>query len=270
MSRTDATNLIDDLELFDYRVELDVFSGPLDLLLYLVEKDEIDIFDIPIARITRQYLEYLSVLETIDIELAGEFLVMAARLMEIKSRMLLPRLNGEANEDQTDPRHDLVRQLLEYKAYRQAAGRLQELARRETLVYARAANESPLAQPEAGPESVPIRGVQIWDLVAAFARVLRDSTTAAVASRVVYDETPIQVHMERIERELKRKGHLAFSELFDGPPDRGRLVGIFLALLELVKSRRVRAEQNELFGEIWIFPVERTEATPTTSTLTEG
>lgn len=256
MARADALTFPEEeLELLPYRVELDVFTGPLDLLLYLVEKDEVDIFDIPIARITNQYLEYLSVLETIDIETAGDFLVMAARLMEIKSRMLLPGPKTDEEIDE-DPRRELVRQLIEYRNYRQAAARLQELARRESLVYTRARDSSALLVEPTTPGPAPLHGVQVWDLVAAFARVLRDTQTAAAASRVRYDETPIHVHMERILAELKRQGRLAFSELFRDRVDRGRLVGTFLALLELVKTRRVRAEQNELFGEIWIFPVD--------------
>ncbi len=253
----------DELELFDYRVELDVFAGPLDLLLYLVQREEIDIFDIPIARITEQYLEYLRVLETIDIALAGEFLVMASTLMEIKSRMLLPQTGGHEPEGDDDPRRELVKQLLEYRRFRRAAETLRHLADEASLIYSRVPQREPVEAEEEAGEPI-FQGVQVWDLVAAFGRLMRDTAAATAASRVVYDDTPIHVYMERILRDLEQRGQLAFSELFRDHPDRARMVGVFLALLELVKAGKVRAEQNELFGEIWILPAvaEPADSTP--------
>ncbi len=255
----------EELELFDYRVELDVFAGPLDLLLYLVQRDEIDIFDIPIARITEQYLQYLRVLEQIDMTLAGEFLVMASTLMEIKSRMLLPQAAGDdaaEQEDQEDPRRELVRQLLEYRRFRRAAETLQQLADEASLVYARSSRPDADMDELAQPAELMYQGVQVWDLVAAFGRLMRDMATATAASRVVYDETPIHVHMEQILEQLRRRGQIAFTELFRDRPDRSRMIGIFLALLELVKAGKVRAEQNELFGEIWILPADHCSTGP--------
>jgi len=242
----------EELELLNYRVELDVFAGPLDLLLYLVQRDEIDILDIPIAHITQQYLEHLEVLETIDMALAGEFLVMASTLMEIKSRMLLPQQEPEEQSEE-DPRRELVRQLLEYRKYREAAQTLQQLGEEAALIYTRAPQRQTDHPSDAESECL-FQGVQVWDLVAAFGRLLRDTATMAAASRVVYDETPIHVHMEQILQRLAQQGPVAFSDLFEGAVDRSRLVGVFLALLELVKAGKVRAEQNELFGEIWILP----------------
>jgi segregation and condensation protein A len=239
-----------------YRVELDIFRGPVDLLLFLVRKNELDILDIPLAQITEQYLEYLNLIRIVDVDVAGDFLVMATTLMEIKSRMLLPRVEG-AEEAEADPRAELVRQLLEYKRFRDAAEHLEQLAAEQQERLPRIPAE--LLHPATDPSSEPIRDVELWDLVSAFGRLMRQ-TLAVAPKNIVYDETPIQTHMERILERLARQGRLAFTELFELPLERGRVVGTFLALLELVKARRIRAEQNEPFGEIWVFPREEPPA----------
>jgi segregation and condensation protein A len=235
----------------DFRVELDVFHGPFDLLLYLVQREELDVFDIPISRITQHYLECMQQMQLINVELAGEFLVMASTLMEIKSRMLLPRTNAADEAEEADPRLELVRQLLEYKKFRNAAIRLQDLVRDQQRRYPRAVVEPPAAE---DPGEAVIRDVELWDLVSAFGRLMRE-TLALAPTSITYDETPIETYMERIVRLLAEQGQLAFSELLSGAP-RGRVLAMFLAILELVKTKQVRAEQNELFGEIWILPPE--------------
>jgi segregation and condensation protein A len=235
-----------------YCVSLEIFRGPLDLLLYLVRKNELDIFDIPIARVVEQYIGYLKVLQMIDMDVAGDFLVMATTLMEIKSRMLLPR-GDDVAELEEDPRAQLVRQLLEYKRFRDAAEQLHELAEEQLRRFPRVPVECVGQAADAATE--PIRDVELWDLVSAFGRLMRQ-TLALAPKAIVYDETPIQVHMDEILARLERQGQLAFSELFVGVPNRGRIVGIFLALLELIRSKKIRGEQNELFGEIWILPGE--------------
>jgi segregation and condensation protein A len=237
----------------DYCVDLDIFRGPLDLLLYLVRKDELDIFDIPIARVTEQYLAYLRILQMIDVDVAGDFLVMAATLMEIKSRMLLPRVE-EGSQEESDPRMQLVRQLLEYKKFRDAAENLQELAEEQMQRFARFPVER-MGQ-EVDPGSEPIRDVELWDLVSAFGRLMRQTLALAPRS-IVYDETPIEVHMQEIMSLLSRHGQIAFWDLIAGSPDRGRIVGKFLGVLELVRSKRIHAEQMEPFGEIWLVATER-------------
>jgi len=231
----------------DYKVELDTFRGPLDLLLFLVKRNEVDLCDIPIARILEQYLEHLHAIQVIDVEGAGEFLVMAATLMEIKSKMLLPRgPQDEALED--DPRLELVKQLIEYKKYKEAAGLLEEQARQQMTRMARVPADLPAPLDLAHQ---PLRKVELWDLVSAFGRLMRE-TAALQPPPIVVDETPIHVHMERIMALLMERGRLSFRELFAPPLNRGRLLGLFLALLELIKACRVDAEQAERFGEIWL------------------
>ena len=231
----------------DYLVDLDVFRGPLDLLLYLVKREEVDVCDIPIARIAEQFLEYLRVLQMIDVEQAGDFLVMAATLMEIKARMLLPRGEEEADE-RDDPRGELVRQLLEYKKYKDAAALLEAQAERQSYRLPRLA-----VPPQAGadPAQQPLRAVELWDLVSAFGRLMRE-TLALQPQQIVVDQTPQHVYMEQIVQRLEREGRLAFSSLFTPPYSRGRLVGLFLAVLELTRGRRVAADQPEAFGDIWL------------------
>jgi segregation and condensation protein A len=231
----------------DYHVKLDMFRGPLDLLLYLVRHNEVDLHDIPIAKILEQFLEYLHAIEVIDVEAAGEFLVMAATLMEIKSRMLLPH----APQDEAvpeDPRLELVKQLIEYKKYKEAAALLEEQARHQMTRLARLSPDLP-ERPSLAEQ--PLRRVELWDLVSAFGRLMRE--TAALAPRpIILDDTPVHVHMARILDLLQARGRVSFRDLFTPPYFRGRLLGLFLALLELIKGNRVEAEQPEAFGEIWL------------------
>ena len=231
----------------DYQVNLDVFRGPLDLLLFLVKRNEVDICDIPIARITDQFLEYLRLLELIDVEHAGDFLVMAATLMEIKSRMLLPR-GDDGSEAESDPRLELVRQLIEYKKYKDAANLLEAQAAQQLN---RLAREWPEPAQPLDPAQLPLRQVELWDLVSAFGRLMRE-TLALQPQQIVADQTPVHVYMDQILERLAAQERLPFSALFTPPFDRGRLVGMFLAILELIKMRRVLAEQEEDFGEIWM------------------
>jgi segregation and condensation protein A len=230
----------------NYSVDLDVFRGPLDLLLFLVRKDELDIFDIPIARVTEQYLSYLRILEAVEIDLVGDFLVMATTLMEIKSRMLLPH-DPEENGGDTDPRTQLVRQLLEYKKFRDAAERLQELAEEQRRRFSRVPVER-FGQ-DVGPAQEPIRDVELWDLVSAFGRLMRQTLSLAPRS-IVYDETPIEVYMDEILALLAEQRQIRFADLLTPPCNRSRTIGRLLAVLELMKARKIRAEQDEPFGEI--------------------
>ena len=229
----------------DYQVDLEIFRGPLDLLLYLVKHNEVDICDIPIARIAEQFLDYLNLIQMIDVEWAGEFLVMAATLMEIKSRMLLPP-SDEATEEEDDPRAELVRQLLEYKKYKDAAAALEAQAERQQTRLARL----PLEQPgKPDPAAQPLQHVELWDLVSAFGRLMRE--TAALAPRqIIMDDTPLHVHMESILQRLAGGSSLRFEELFTAPHTRGRLLGLFLAVLELIRGRKIVVEQPEPFGAI--------------------
>jgi segregation and condensation protein A len=231
----------------DYTVNLETFRGPLDLLLYLVKRDEVDIVDIPIAKITEQFLEYLRLIELIDVERAGDFLVTAATLMEIKSKMLLPRAE-EAEAEEDDPRQELVRQLLEYKKFKEAAALLEVQAEQQSYRVPRQAIETPA---ERDPGREPLRQVELWDLVSAFGRLMRE-TLALQPQQIVVDQTPVHVYMEMILQRLTQEPRMAFSSLFTPPYQRSRLVGIFLACLELIKGQQIVAQQEEVFGEIWI------------------
>jgi segregation and condensation protein A len=233
----------------DYQVVLDTFRGPLDLLLYLVKRDEVDILDIPIARVAEQFKQYLDVLTLIDVERAGDFLVLAATLMEIKSKMLLPRPEERAgaSEPADDPRRELVKQLLQYKRFKEASGRLEALADEQ----ARRLPRQPPAEParKGGPPA--LQPVELWDLVSAFGRLMRE-TMASQPKAIVVDHTPLHVHMDHVVERLERAGRLRFADLFTPPYTRSRLVGLFLAILELAKLRRLVPEQAEPFGDIWV------------------
>jgi segregation and condensation protein A len=229
----------------DYLVDLDTFRGPLDLLLYLVKRDEVDIRDIPIARVCEQFKDYLDAMQWIDVEQAGEFLVMAATLVEIKTRMLLPRPE-EAAEPVEDPRLELVKQLVQYKKFKDAAALLEARAEEQSQRLPRQP-----APPPANAAPPPVKPVELWDLVSAFGRLMRE-TLALQAQTITLDETPLHVYMEMILQRLQAEKRLPFSALFTPPYTRGRLVGLFLAILELTKTRRVFPEQTDSFGEIWI------------------
>jgi segregation and condensation protein A len=170
---------------------------------------------------------------------------MAATLMELKSRMLLPRPD-EGTEEGDDPRQELVRQLIEYKRFKDAAALLEERAEQQSQ---RLARQPPPPNAPAGP--APLRPVELWDLVSAFGRLLRD-TLALQPQEIPVDPTPLHVFMEDVERRLQREGRLPLSALFTPPRTRGRLVGFFLAILELIRSFRVEAEQGESFGDVWV------------------
>ena len=240
----------------DFRVDLAIFRGPLDLLLYLVRKHEVEIVDIPIAAITDQYLQYLAVLEQLDVASVDDFLAMASLLIEIKSQQVLPR-SGEIEDEVDDPRQELVRRLLEYKKFRDAASILEERSRDWQQQFGRLGSDLPPRGRDLAEE--PIHEVELWDLVSAFGLIVRN-TEAAKPSNIVYDETPIHVYMSRIHARLVERGQLAFSELFDPTMHKSTMVGMFLAVLELVRHEKVLVDQNRLFGEIWLLPRQDDEA----------
>lgn len=230
----------------EYTVELDNYHGPLDLLLYLIKRDEIDIHDIPIAHITEQYLGYLQKLKRLDINLAGEFLVMAAMLMEIKSAMLTPgeaavESESAAGEDPTDPRYELVQQLLAYKAFKDAANRLDE--RLDTFSARFARKPAELRNTETEEREFDLEDVQLYDLVEAFGRMM-DQVGLTAAHEVVADDTPIELHMADLADRLERDGAMTLAAVFEGRTH-GEMIGLFLALLELVRQRRLVCGQDE-------------------------
>jgi segregation and condensation protein A len=229
-----------------YTVALDTFHGPLDLLLFLVKRNEVDVLDIPIAKLADQFLGFLTVMREVDVELAGDFLVMAATLMEIKARSLLPAEVVEGEEEEADPRRELVKQLLEYRKFKDAAAALEERAERQSARLARVAPEEPTK-----PNTPVVRPVELWDLVSAFARLMRE-TQALHPTAVVVDDTPQHVYEEQVRDRVRAAGRVAFRDLFTPPHQKVRLIGLFLAVLELIKGREIGLEQPEPLGEIWL------------------
>jgi segregation and condensation protein A len=234
-----------------FRVELDIYRGPLDLLLYLVRKLELDVSEVALATVTQQFLEHLAVLEKIDVDAVGEFLEIASTLIEIKSRTVLPG-EEEVTDELEDPRQDLVRRLLQYKQYRDAASILEERSREWRERYPRMASDLPARN--LALDQQPIQEVELWDLVSAFGRVLKEKHASAGPESIRYDETPIHVYMQRIDARLRRDGRVAFSHFFEADVHKSALVGMFLAVLELVRHQHARAAQPNLFGEIWVEP----------------
>jgi segregation and condensation protein A len=238
----------------DFRVDLELFRGPLDLLLYLIRKDELDVIDVRIAAVTEQFLEHLVVLEALDIDGVGEFLDVASQLIEMKSRAALPG-EEEVHVELEDPRQDLVRRLLDYKQYRDAASMLEERSHEWHERFARVANELPARQTAADQQ--PIEQVELWDLVSAFGRVLKAKHAIPGPESIRYDDTPIHVYMQRIDQRLRRDGRTSFTAFFESSVHKSKLVSMFLAVLELVRHQHARAAQQSLFGEIWLEAGER-------------
>lgn len=253
-------------ELADYRVELDGFCGPLDLLLYLVRREEVEILDLPMAVITAQFVEFLEVLQILDLDFIGEFVVVASSLVEIKSRLVLPRdeVAPEIVERDEDPRSELVQQLLEYKRFKEAAQALEEQAALWQQRFPRMADDRPRGAGD--PSQDLFKEVELWDLVSALSRVLRKNSEAA-PTKVIYDDTPIAVYIEQIKQRVAEEGRCSFSSFFAGAYSRSRITGIFLAILELLRHQKYRAEQPIAYREIWILPpLEQTATTPTDGT----
>lgn len=234
----------------DYRVNLEIFAGPLDLLLYLVRKEEVDIYDIPLAKITDQYIRYIEMLKQLDIDLAGDFLVMAATLMQIKSAMLLPKTQGEeiGAEDLSDPRAELIRQLLEYKRFKDAANMLAASAEEHGDRFARPDTVIEQFKPNA-ELTVDLDQVSVWNLLEAFDAIM-EATGAKYDTRLIVDDTPIDLYQIEILHRLQKEGQLSFERIFEPRNSRLVLVGLFLAILELIRSQLIWVEQNQETGKI--------------------
>ena len=253
--------------LVEYRVELDVYNGPLDLLLYLIKRDELDIYDIPIQRITDSYVHYVQMLKEMgkengfDINVAGDFLVMAATLMEIKSAMLLPKApptNADGTtsvaQDLTDPRYELVQQLLEYKRFKDTAAALERQQQEHQSRFPRVPAKM---EGEAADEPPPVDldEVQVWDLLQAFDRLMKEvGIRKPRFHEVTYDDTPIDLHAADIEDRLTREGKLSLRELVVGRKSRSEMIGVFLALLELIREKKILVQQAEVNDDVEITP----------------
>lgn len=253
----------------DYRIKLRVFEGPLDLLLFLIRKNELDIYDIPIESVTKQYIEVLRSMQQMDLDVAGEFFVMAATLMEIKSRMLLPKgqhaIDPNADDEEIDPRWELVHQLLQYKKFKEAAAKLDELARLQQdlmdrhVEQASAAVERPLQS---------VDRIQLWN---AFNIVLRRLAEKLVVGEIHDEQVTVADKMEEILQRIQTQKTFVFTELFAEKITVRLLVATFLAVLELTRLKRLRVRQDEAFADIICSAVEDEiplESTPNPSTVT--
>ena len=237
----------------DYKVKFEVFEGPLDLLLYLIKKEEVDIYEVNLTTLATQFIEYIETMRLLDLEIAGEFLVMAATLMYIKSRELLPvdqQVQTEGEDEGEDPRWELIRQLVEYKKFKDAAAQLGELEERQEAVFPRVPVklEFEAEQPSRSEAS-------IFDLLSAVNAVLQRFGQHRGEEREIFqDKWTVSEKIEQLIKILGERKRLRFSELFQEAASRTEVVVTFLALLELIRLKQLQAVQQEAFGEIEICP----------------
>lgn len=233
----------------DYKVKLEIFEGPLDLLLYLIKRDEIDIYDISIERITKQYLEYLQAFKELKIDIAGEFVVMAANLIYLKSRSLLPLDQQPPEEDaeEDDPRWDLIRQLIEYKKFKEAAMQLHDRELEQERLFIRDGGTAPALE-----APLPLHEVGIFQLIHAFQEVIKRAEAREDLGEIFAERFSVSDKIEKILERVGNGGSVRFSELFGQLASRVEIVVTFLALLELIRLNQVRALQRQMFDEIEI------------------
>ncbi len=237
----------------ELKVKLPVFEGPLDLLLYLIKRDELNIYDIPIEHITRQYLEYLQLMQMLDLEIAGEFLVMAATLMYIKSKTLLPEdqqvIMEDQEEEDVDPRWDLIKRLVEYKKFKDVALDLMNREYLQENIFVRSPEKPDF---DDGASSRPLVDVGIFDLLNAFNKVLK-KLNLDDDLREIYDERfTVSDKIDLILETIRTQKSVRFTRLFENVRSRGEIVVTFLALLELIRLKQIIAAQPDPFGEIEI------------------
>jgi segregation and condensation protein A len=248
----------------DLKVKLEVFEGPLDLLLYLVKKDEVDIYDISIERITSQYLEYLEAFEVLHIEIAGEFLVMAANLLYIKSRTLLPKDQQMPDEEteEEDPRWELIRQLIEYRKFKEAASHLRDQEELQAALFPRAVSLDPAHAPVLD-ETMMLGDVGIFDLINAFQKALKRLPVEEKPGEIREETYTVTDRINHLMHRIDRGVSVRFEDLFGEATTRNELVVTFLALLELIRMKQFRVRQEDQFGEIWLDRTLEGEEEPT-------
>ncbi|MFA4983786.1 MAG: segregation/condensation protein A [Candidatus Omnitrophota bacterium] len=232
-----------------YKVRLEIFEGPLDLLLYLVKKDHLNIYDIPIAQISDQYLKYLELMQLLDLNIAGEFLVMAATLMQIKSKMLLPAEEAPVSEEEEDPRAELVRRLLEYEKYKEVAESLRQREASQQEVFKRPRSELNKIEPSADKDVY--FEASIFDLINAFTKAL-DEVPKELFYQVIKDEFTIEGKVHEILHLMMVESHKRVAELFAKCKNKIEIIVTFLATLELIRLKEIVIIQKGLFGEIEI------------------
>ena len=237
----------------EYKVKLPIFEGPLDLLLYLIKKDELDIYNVPIERITKQYMEYLQAMQILNIEVAGEFLVMAATLMLIKSKMLLPvdqQVDEGESEEELDPRWDLVKQLIEYKKFKDAAEELQRRGHEQEKILARGTSDLGFDLPKSS--ELNLGEVSVFELINAFNVALKRFGEREDLREIFEDRFTVSDKIEFILKLTGREPVTSFSKLFERAGSRVEIVVTFLALLELIRLKQLRIVQLEPFEDIRI------------------
>jgi segregation and condensation protein A len=231
-----------------YRVKLHTFEGPLDLLLFFIKRDELDIYDIPIARITKEFLDYIHFMQELDLEGAGEFILMAAELMQIKVKMLLPREPGE--EEEEDPRADLVRRLLEYKRYKEMAEKFSDYEdEARKLFYRQLFKADPKYYV---PEDETLKDVTLFDLASSF-RYALEHIPKKTFHEVELINVTVEEQTEYINQFLDSHTECTFRELVGSMKERIRVVVTFVALLEMIRSRILGIRQEEPYQDFWIF-----------------
>ena len=236
----------------EYKVQFEVFEGPLDLLLYLIKQEEVDIYEVNLTKLAKQFIEYIDLMRAFDLEIAGEFLVMASTLMYIKSRELLPvdqQVVVEAEDEGEDPRFELIRQLVEYKKFKDAAAKLQTLEERQENVFPRLPGKIEFENTEA-----PVKiEVSIFDLLNAVNSVLKRYQDKTAGTREIYeDKWTVSEKIEFVLKTLTERGSVKFSELFETAANRAEVVCTFLALLELIRLKQLACIQPQPFDEIQI------------------
>ncbi len=243
----------------EYKISLEVFEGPLDLLLYLIKKEEVDIYDVSLERITHQYLQYLEALEVLNIEVAGDFVVMAANLLYIKSRTLLPKDQQMPEEDveEDDPRWELIRQLIEYKKFKEAAAHLRDQEALQGTLFPR---PGILPGPELLVEGpLLLNEVSIFDLINAFQKALKRLPKEEASSEIYEEAYTVADRMQHLLRMITPRVSIPFQELFSSATSRSEMVVTFLAMLELIRMKHFVVSQKEQFGEIMIERLEDKE-----------
>jgi segregation and condensation protein A len=233
-----------------YKVKLEVFEGPLDLLLYLIKREEIDIYDIPIAKITEQYLDYLNVMQMLDLNIAGEFLVMASTLIHIKSKMLLPPEERPLEEEEEDPRAELVRRLLEYKKFKEAAEKFEGMETIGKDIFTRKVNAAVPEFENTAQEGTYFEA-SLFDLISAFSKVLKEVPKEAFYE-VIKDEFTVEEKIHGLLHKLLKEPVIRLNELFAEAKNKLEIITIFLAVLELIRLEEIAIRQKGLFGEIEI------------------
>jgi segregation and condensation protein A len=230
-----------------YKINLEIFEGPLDLLLYLIKRNHLDITDIPIAQVAEQYMQYLELMRLLDLNIAGEFLVMAATLMHIKSKMLLPPDETEEEILEDDPRAELIKKLLEYKKFKEAASFLEDKESVQRKVFKRV---NPGANVE-GEEEVFFE-TSLFDLIGAFSKALRD-VPKDIFREIIRDEFTVEGKIHDLLHALVKRRKILLNELFVQSKNKYEIIATFLAVLELIRQKEVVGAQKGVFGEIFIF-----------------